>query len=67
MSKEQSTKLATTSTREMLPSNLFSDCCIIIEKRKYNAGAYANKEIILMCHEIGQIINHNVLGGQRAE
>jgi len=63
----KSTKLAPTSTQQVFPSSLFSDCCIIIEKRKYNAGAYANKEIILMCHEIGQIINHNVLGGQRAE
>jgi predicted nuclease of restriction endonuclease-like (RecB) superfamily len=50
-----------------LPDKLFSDCCVIIEKRKYNAGAYANKEIILMCHEIGQRINIDVLGGQRAE
>ena len=50
-----------------LPCSLFSDCCKIIEKRKYSAGAYANKEIILMCHEIGQRINVNVLGGQRAE
>ena len=50
-----------------LPESLFSDCCVIIEKRKYNAGAYANREIILMCHEIGQRINNDVLGGQRAE
>ncbi|MCL2797699.1 MAG: DUF1016 N-terminal domain-containing protein [Firmicutes bacterium] len=56
-----------TRDTEALPDSLFSDCCVIIEKRKYNAGAYANKEIILMCHEIGQRTNFDVLGGQHAE
>ena len=55
------------SKAEALPDKLYSDCCVIIEKRKYNAGAYANKEVVLMCHEIGQRINNDVLGGQRAE
>jgi len=39
----------------------------IIETRKTNAGAYANREVTLMYWEVGHYINVNVLGDGRAE
>lgn len=39
----------------------------IIDKRRYNAGAYANREITLMYWEIGYYISSVVLDGERGE
>ena len=46
---------------------LFTHVSEIIEKRKSNAGAYANREITLMYWEIGKYIGTALLGGDRAE
>ena len=46
---------------------LFKHLSSIIEKRRYNAGAYANREITLMYWEIGGYINSNILKNKRAE
>ena len=39
---------------------------IIIEARKTNAAAYANREVMLMYWEVGHYINSVVLDGSRA-
>ena len=65
--KATDTRAVVAPRADAVPDKLLSDCCVIIEKRKYNAGAYANNEVILMCHEIGRRINTDILGGQRAE
>ena len=46
---------------------LFKQVSKIIEKRRYNAGAYANREITLMYWEIGNYISSVVLDGERGE
>lgn len=46
---------------------LFKQVSKIIEKRRYNAGAYANREITLMYWEIGNYISAVVLDGGRGE
>lgn len=46
---------------------LFKHVSSIIEKRRYSAGAYANREITLMYWEIGGYINSNILKNKRAE
>jgi len=45
---------------------LFQRVSAIIENRKYQAAAYANREVTLMYWEIGQHINSVLLGGERA-
>ena len=46
---------------------LFKRISEIIEGRKTRAGAYANREIILMYWEVGIHINSVVLDGGRAD
>jgi len=46
---------------------LFKNVSSIIEKRRYSAGDYANREITLMYWEIGGYINSNILKNKRAE
>jgi hypothetical protein len=48
-------------------ATLFKHVSKIIEKRRYRAGAYANREVTLMYWEIGGYINSNVLKNKRAE
>ena len=45
---------------------LFQRVSAIIESRKGQAAAYANREVTLMFWEIGQHINSVLLGGERA-
>jgi len=45
---------------------LFERISEIIENRKAYAGAYANREIVLMYWEVGDYINSVVLDGERA-
>ena len=45
---------------------LFERVSSIIENRKHRAGAYANREIVLMYWELGKYINSVVLDGGRA-
>ena len=58
-----------TSSKNSIPSEatLFKRVSSIIDKRRYNAGAYANQEITLMYWEIGGYINSNILKNKRAE
>lgn len=46
---------------------LFKHVSAIIEKRRYRAGAYANREVTLMYWEVGSYINSNILRNKRAE
>ncbi|MCX6115036.1 MAG: PDDEXK nuclease domain-containing protein [Proteobacteria bacterium] len=46
---------------------LFKQISTIIEKRRYRAGAYANREVTLMYWEIGGYVNSNILKNKRAE
>lgn len=46
---------------------LFKHVSSIIEKRRYSAGAYANREITLMYWEIGGYISSVLLDGDRGE
>jgi predicted nuclease of restriction endonuclease-like (RecB) superfamily len=46
---------------------LFKQISTIIEKRRYRAGAYANREVTLMYWEIGGHINSSILKNKRAE
>ncbi|MCL1887728.1 MAG: DUF1016 N-terminal domain-containing protein [Kiritimatiellaeota bacterium] len=46
---------------------LFTRVAEIIETRKFRAGAYANREVILMYWEIGKYVGSVLLGGERAE
>jgi len=48
-------------------SSLFARISKIIEKRKYRAGMYANREVTLMYWEVGHHIRSTVLDGERAE
>jgi len=48
-------------------SSLFTHISKIIEKRKYRAGMYANREVTLMYWEIGRYIGSVLLGGERAD
>jgi predicted nuclease of restriction endonuclease-like (RecB) superfamily len=48
-------------------ATLFKHVSAIIEKRRYRAGAYANREITLMYWEIGKHIGSALLAGQRGE
>jgi len=47
-------------------SLIYENVVSIIETRKTNAGAYANREVTLMYWEVGHYINVNVLGDERA-
>lgn len=47
--------------------SLFSDLCNIIEKAKNNVASKANYELTMMYWHIGERINRDVLGNQRAE
>ena len=47
--------------------SLFVRISKIIEKRKYRAGMYANREVTLMYWEVGHHIRSTVLDGERAE
>lgn len=46
---------------------LFKHLSTIIEKHKYRAGAYANREVTLMYWEIGKYIGSVLLDGERGE
>ena len=46
--------------------SLFAHVAEIIEKRKSRAMSYANREVVLMCWEVGQLINSAVLKNKRA-
>ena len=46
---------------------LFKHVSSIIEKRRYSAGAYANREITLMYWEIGGYVSSVLLDGDRGE
>jgi predicted nuclease of restriction endonuclease-like (RecB) superfamily len=46
---------------------LFKHVSAIIEKRRYSAGAYANREVTLMYWEIGNYIGSVLLDGERGE
>jgi predicted nuclease of restriction endonuclease-like (RecB) superfamily len=48
-------------------SRIFSNISFIIEKRKFNAAAAANSQIITMFWEIGKYINQNILEDIRAD
>ena len=48
-------------------ARLFEQISKIIEKRKYSAGMYANREVTLMYWEIGNHIRSTILDGERAE
>ncbi|MCL2130475.1 MAG: DUF1016 N-terminal domain-containing protein, partial [Treponema sp.] len=48
-------------------NNLLKHISKIIESRKNQAGAYANREVTLMYWEIGCYIGSVLLGGERAE
>jgi len=61
------------SSNSIIPNNapidealLFERVSAIIESRKSQAAAYANREVTLMYWEIGQYINSFLLGGERA-
>ena len=45
---------------------LFECVSAIIEKSKFKAGAYANREVTLMYWEVGRYITSVLLGGERA-
>ena len=47
-------------------SLIFDNVSNIIETRKANAGAYANREVTLMYWEVGHYINSVVLNSSRA-
>lgn len=57
------------SPKKVMPDEaaLFAHVSAIIEKRKYRAAAYANREITLMFWEVGSCINANILKEKRAE
>lgn len=65
MSKTKN-ELAVQSEKLFDESQIFQRVAEIIETRKSNAGAYANREITLMYWEVGQYINAVVLDGSRA-
>ncbi|GBU20455.1 hypothetical protein R80B4_00333 [Fibrobacteres bacterium R8-0-B4] len=48
-------------------TSLFAHISKIIEKRKYRAGMYANREVTLMYWVVGHHIRSTVLDGERAE
>jgi len=48
-------------------TSLFARISKIIEKRKFRAGMYANREVTLIYWEIGHYIRSTVLDGERAE
>jgi DUF1016 N-terminal domain len=48
-------------------ASLFKHVSGIIEKRRYSAGAYANREVTLMYWEIGSYISSVLLDGERGE
>jgi predicted nuclease of restriction endonuclease-like (RecB) superfamily len=54
------------NTNEIDENGLFKRVAEIIEMRKYRAGAFANREIILVYWEVGKYINSVVLDGGRA-
>lgn len=57
----------TLKTRKINENSLFVRISKIIEKRKFRAGMYANREVTLMYWEIGRYIGSTLLGGERAE
>jgi len=46
---------------------LFDHAAAIIENRNGRAGAYFNREVLLMYWEVGQSVDSDLLGGERAE
>ena len=60
---------ALTPGKNPMPSEatLFKHVSSIIEKRRYRAGAYANREVTLMYWEIGKYIGSILLDGERGE
>jgi predicted nuclease of restriction endonuclease-like (RecB) superfamily len=70
VSKKPSKKQKALAPRKnSMPSEatLFKHVSSIIEKRRYRAGAYANREITLMYWEIGNYISSVLLDGDRGE
>jgi hypothetical protein len=65
----------TDSTKELIPQNtglvdenrLFERVATIIESRKRNAAAYANREVTLMYWEVGRLVNSVILDFRRAD
>jgi len=66
MSKKKNT-LAQQSLELIDEAALFKRVSAIIEKRKYQAASFANREVTLMYWEIGQYINSIILENKRAE
>jgi predicted nuclease of restriction endonuclease-like (RecB) superfamily len=67
MEKKKNKKKALTLKNTQIDENsLFTNISKIIEKRKYQAGMYANREITLMYWEIGHHIRSAILDGERA-
>jgi len=60
-------KTLTLNNTQINETSLFTHISKIIEKRKYRAGMYANREVTLMYWEIGRYIGSVLLGGERAE
>jgi hypothetical protein len=48
-------------------ASLFKQVSAIIEKRKSNAGKFANREVTLMYWEVGKYVGSVLLGSERAE
>ena len=65
MSKKKN-ELITKSETQLSESQIFDYVSNIIETRKSNAGAYANREVTLMYWEVGHYINSVVLNDGRA-
>jgi len=65
--EKKSKKTLTLKNTQIDESSLFTNISQIIEKRKYQAGIYANREVTLMYWEIGNHIRSTILDGERAE
>ena len=65
MSKKKN-EIVTQSETQLSESMIYDYVSNIIEKRKANAGAYANSEVTLMYWEVGHYVNSIVLDGGRA-
>ena len=65
MSKKKN-ELIIKSKAQLSESMVFDYISNIIETRKSNAGAYANREVTLMYWEVGHYINSVVLNDGRA-
>jgi predicted nuclease of restriction endonuclease-like (RecB) superfamily len=69
VSKPIKKQKAPAPSKNAIPSEatLFKHVSAIIETRRYNAGAYANREITLMYWEIGNYIGSVLLDGERGK